>query len=159
MDSVQIWTGVYLGTKFSIYVKLFMIRSVYRSGYRFLCVWVRHVFSRFTTQQRSDKLSSYLELCSLMRYFFGLYVKIFMIGSVYWSGYRFSACVAVPLFRWPMLVRTEEYSDRFILYRVMSSFYTGNPSIKKRYRGMRGGTTFTLVKSVLKKLSICKVQS
>ena len=35
MDSVQIWTGVYLGTKFSIPGGIFLIRSVYRSRYRF----------------------------------------------------------------------------------------------------------------------------
>jgi len=35
IDSFQIWTDVYLGTKFSIYVGIFVIRSVYRSRYRF----------------------------------------------------------------------------------------------------------------------------
>ena len=66
-DWVHIWNDVYWCSKFSIYVKVFMIRSVYWSGYRFFCECVGHVFFRFTAQQRRDGLSSYLEWCSLMQ--------------------------------------------------------------------------------------------
>ena len=70
-----------------------------------------------------------------------------------------SACVAVTLFRWSMLIRFVQNTAIGSFFRGMSSFCTGNLSIMKRYEGMRGGTTFSLEKSVLKNLSRCDVQS
>jgi hypothetical protein len=65
-DSVQIWNGVILWSKFLISVEIFMIRSVYRSGYRFFCPCVCRAFSRFTVQRRRDWFSSNMEWCCIM---------------------------------------------------------------------------------------------